>query len=269
MTFDGRWEAAITVPASTTIAATNSGGGPTTVTVPAATYSGPTTLLAAVVAALNATRTPANWTGSVSVGASGTGQSTLNYTGTGTYSITWTSTELRDLLGFAANLVAVTQGVASVGAKQARGLWIPDCPINLKHDPRAAPPRSDRRSVITPTGVVYTHVGNKMYVHRAVAYSHVPKQRIWEANATLANASLETFWLEAQLGFGSTWIKAGAVCQVYDTNGVLVGINGNAGAGLAGWQVATPKELDEMLTLPIPTWTGLYAVAIGDIASSG
>lgn len=267
MTFAGRWEAALTVPAGVSIDATNSGGGPTAVSITAGSYSGPSALLAHVVARLNAVRTPANWTGSISsTGTSPTGKSTLNWTGAGTYSITWTSTELRDLLGYTGNLAGITQGVASVSTKQARGLWLPDATLNLDGDPRSAPKRSDRRTVITPDGKAYTHVGNTLYQLRNLRYTHVPLARVWEANVATANASLEVFWIETQLGLSSTWFSPGSRVQIYDHTDTLVGINGNAGTGLSGWFVATPKELDE-LTLSVPQWTGYYQVVIGDLVS--
>ena len=266
MTFDGRIESSVTVPAGVTISATNSGGGPTSVPLTAATYASMTALLAHVVAQLNATRTPATWTGSISTGASGTGKVSLNWTGAGTYSIAWTNTTIRDLLGFTADLAGVTQGVASVGTKQCRGLWIPDSPITALGDPRSAPKRSDRRGMTTPNGVVYTHVGNTLYRLRGVRYTHVPLSRIWEQNAAIPNASLETFWNETQLGQSSSWFSPGMKLQIWDHTGQLVGSNANAGAGLAGWYISTPFELDD-LPLAITGWTGLFAVALGDLVS--
>lgn len=265
--YDGRWESAIVVPAGVTVTATNSGGGPTSVSITAGSYASPTALLAHVVARLNAVRTPATWTGSLSVGTSGTGQCSINWTGAGTYTLAWTSTELRDILGFSASSGPVTQGVATVGPSQARGLWFPDCPIAMDGNPRSAPRRSDRRTVVTPTGIAYTHVGSTFYQLRNLRYSHVPRARVWAADAVLANASFETFYLETQLGLSSTWFVPGSKCQVYDS-GVLVGINGNSGAGLAGWQMAQPRELDE-ITNSVEQWTGFGTIMLGNLVSDG
>ncbi len=261
--YDGRMEGAIVVPAGITVSATNS-GGTSPVPMLAGTYSGPTALLAMMVAQLNATRLPATWSGSVSVGASGTGKASINWTGAGTYSITWTSTVLRDALGYTANLAAVTQGVASVAPKQVRALWFPDCPLNLDGDPRSAPRRSDRRASSDPSGNVYTHVGNTFYQLRNLRYSHVPIGRVWEANAATPNASWETFYGDTQLGIGLAWCKPGSRVIIYDHTGALVGSNGS----VSGWYLTNPTELDA-LTLSVDQWTGLYLIPIGNITSAG
>ena len=271
MTIDGRWEAAITVPAGVSISATNSGGGPTAVSITAGSYTGITALCAHVATRLNAVRTPANWTVSLSTGASGTGQVSINYVGTGTYSITWTSTELRDILGFSANLSAVTQGVASVGPKQARGLWLPDCPFVAATDPRAALRQTDRRTVSNPSGVAFSHVGNAMFRIRELAYAMVPKARVLEgaaiAGGGLANSSLETFWNETQLGLTSysAWFSPASKCIVTDHTGLAIGSYGS----IAGWYVADPKELPDLVDFNVPNWTGAYRVMIGDLTSDG
>lgn len=276
MNIGGRLEAEIIVPSLVSITATNNGVGPTTVSITAGTYSGITALLAHVVARLNAVRTPATWTGTLSTGANGTGKVSLNWTGAGTYSIAWTASgaTLRDILGFTADLTAVTQGVASVSPNQARGLWLPDCPLACDGDPSSAPRHSDRRTVVTPNGKAYTHAGNEFYRLKNLRYSHVPQAKIWERLAVaagLANSSFETFWRETQLGLSSSWFAAGSRLQVYWSNGGVetpAGSYANAGAGLSGWYIGTPKELDEV-TLSVPQWTGYYMVTLGDLVSDG
>jgi hypothetical protein len=268
VTYAGYIEAAVTVPAGVTVHATNSGGGPTLVTVPAGSYTGMSAVVTALVAALNSTRTPANWTGSVSLtGTSPTGKVTLNWTGTGTYSITWDSTDLELMLGFTANIAGVTQGVASTGASQMHGLWLPDAPPKVNGDPNAAPPRSDRRAVVTPTGAVYTHVGNIHRRLRQLRYFGVPRSRIWEAVATTPNSSFEMFWTETQLGQQTTsvqWFTPGAKVKIVDIFGVPFGVN----RSIAGWYFANPAEMDE-LQLVHDQWTGLWTVNLGDLVSDG
>lgn len=267
MTTPGYIEASVVVPAGVTVHATNSGGGPTSVAVPAGTYVGLSAVVTALVAALNATRTPANWSGSVSLtGSAPTGKVTLNCaTGVGTYTITWDSTDLRDLLGFTGNLTAIATGVASVGTKQMHGVFIPDCPPVVDGDPLSAPTRSDARSVVTPNGVVYTHVGNVHRRLRNLRYTAIALSRMWEANATTANASFETFWLETQRGQSTTsvaWFLPGSKVRIFD-------IQGNAfGRTLSGWYFTNAKELDEVALLA-PGWTGLWSLALGDLVSDG
>lgn len=268
MTFDGRVEAQFVVPAGVTIAATNSGGGPTAVSLTPGTYF-PSTFIAHVVGRLNAVRTPANWTGSISTGPSGTGRVSLLWTGTGTYSIAWTDPNVGDVLGHPFNLVAVTQGVTSVGAEQARMLWIPDCPLNLDMDTTRAPVITDALVTVSPRGDATTLVGNSMYRHTMLRWSHVLEARIWEAAATTPNASWETFWSDAHLGLGTlSWFGPGSRLQVYDHAGRRLGLDAAANTGVGGW-VATkgptsiePKRVSE-------AWAGLWRIEIPELVSAG
>ena len=252
MTFDGRIEALMTVPSAVSINATNSGGGPTAVSITAGTYY-PSDLVAHVQTRLNAVRTPANWTVTLSTGASGTGKVTINWTGSGTYSIAWTSTTLRDVLGFTADLSGVTQGVASVSAKQARGLWIPDCPVNLSGDTTRAPVVTDAMPTVSPRGDVTVLVGNSMYRHVGVRYSHVVEAKIWEAAATITNASWETFWKDVYLGLGSiSWFAAGSKLKLVDHTGRTL----NSDASISGWK-ATRGPFDTEVKKVDRAWTGM------------
>jgi hypothetical protein len=93
MTIAGRLEAYLTVPTAVTITATNSGGGPTAVSLTAGNYT-PTELVAHVVTRLNAVRTPATWSGEVDYE---TGLVTLDCSGekltkTGGTNVAWDAT---------------------------------------------------------------------------------------------------------------------------------------------------------------------------------
>ena len=273
----GRWESAVVVPAAVSINATTTGvggGGPTAVALTAATYSGISALCAHLEARLDAVRLPANWTVTLSTL---TGQVSIVWTGAAatTYSIDWTATaggtQLRDILGFTGNLTTIAQGVASVGTKQARGLWLPDCPIQIATDPRAALSHSDRRTVVTPSGTAFTHAGNRFYRIKALQYFGVGKERVLEGAAiaagNLANSSLETFWTETQLGFTSysAWFSPGSKNIIVDDSSTALGSYGS----IAGWYVAEPQELPDMLTFITDQWTGRYRVMIGDLTSDG
>lgn len=260
ITFNGRIEALMTVPLVTTIAATN-GGGSATVTIPADDYY-PTELAAALQAALNAT-TPltASWTVSLSTT---TGLVSIGC-GSTPFSIAWTSTTLRDLLGFTADITA--QSTTQTGTKQARGLFLPDCPFMLATDPRSAPIASDLRTTTSPTGALYALFGNFMYQHKNVSWSHVPGVRIWEGLVTTANSSWEYFFNETQLGRGSSWFRPASRIQIYDHSGNLVGQFANAGAGTAGWWITglsdiAPKEV-------VPGSSLYYSLELPELVSDG
>lgn len=103
---NARLEAEITVPTGTTVSASNSGGGPTSVTVtPGSVFI--TDLCSALGTALTAQRSPTvgAWTVSVSP-TDGTIVVSCDNSTTAipSFSLDWTSTDLRDLLGFEYNI---------------------------------------------------------------------------------------------------------------------------------------------------------------------
>jgi hypothetical protein len=265
VTFDGRIEGQMVVPAGVSITATNS-GGPTTVSITAGTYY-PSELVAHLAVRLNAVRTPANWTATLSTGASGTGKVSINWTGSGTYSIAWTAngTTLRDVLGFTADLTAITQGVASVSTKQARGLWIPDCPMNLSGDVPRAPLITDAMPVVSPRGDVTVLVGNSMYRHVGVRYAHVLEAKVWEVAAAIVNASWETFWKDVYLGQGSiSWFTPGSKLKLVDHAGRTLGSD----AAITGWR-ATRGPFDTEVRKVDKAWAGMWMIEIPELVSSG
>lgn len=267
--FPGRIEAQIIVPAGVSITATNSGGGPTAIPITPGGYflSGTSGLVAFLQNQLNALRTPANWSVLLTSAA---GQININCsTGSGTYSIAWTGAgaTLRNILGFTADITAVTQGVATLAPQQAKGVWYPDCPVMCDLDPAQAPKVSDKRSSISARGDVYTIVGNTRYRQRNLRYTHVGPQRVWENKAQLPNASWEMFHIDTQQATGSTgWFAAGSRVQVYDNNNLQFG----AGTILTttGWQFEALPELDTVKQ-NTPGYTGLWEIDLGDMVSTG
>jgi len=265
MTFDGRIEAQFTVPAGVTISATNSGGGPTSVSITAGTYY-PTTFLAHVITRLNTVRTPANWSGIL---ATDNGKTNIVWTGTGTYSIAWTDTNVRDVMGYTTNLTAVAQGTTSTSVNQARMLWIPDCPLGLDCDTPRAPLVTDALATVSPRGDVTTLVGNVLLRHTGLRWSHVAESKVWEAAAVISGASFETFWSDAQLGLGSIpWFSPGSKLQVFDHASRQLGINANSGAGVSGW-VATKGPTSIEPKKVSATWAGQWRIEIPELLSSG
>jgi hypothetical protein len=271
MTHDGRVEAMITIPTGgLAISATNGAGGPSTVTVPAASYWYTAVALSSIITELqtqlNASR-PSGWTVSISTGASGTYKVTINCSST-PWSITWTSTVLRDLLGFTANISGVSS--AQTGANQARGIWAPDCPMDIDGETALAPIDSDLRSTRSPTGAVYTVVGNYFYRARNVRWSHVPRSRFRAAAATTTNAAWETFLYDTQLNkipTGSSDLtsifKAAAPVQIYDHGGTRLGSDVIAnGWSLIGLKALQPQRADK-------NFTGWYRVELPELLSDG
>jgi hypothetical protein len=265
----GRIEALLTVPSSTTVSATNSGGGPTSVPLTAATYS-VSAFIAHLVAQLNATRTPANWSGSVSTGAAGTGLVTLNCTGT--WALTFSTAEVGTVLGFVGNIGS--RSSAATGTQNARGLWLPGCTLNMDGDPDRAPEVTDSRSSESPTGFVTTLTGTSKYKHTGLKWSHVDRARVWEGSATTTYASFQQWWRDTQIGAGHTWFSVGSAFQVYwDSTGTdrAVGYDLNSGAGPTnGWKCSPAMaSIDRHVKRVDSSWLGLCSVEIPGITSEG
>lgn len=271
MSYGGRFEAFFTVPASTSISVTNNGGGPTTVTLTAGTYT-ITSLCAHLQSALTSQRAPSSgaWSVSVSTGPSGTGKVTIAMSA-GTFSIAWTSTNLRDLLGFTANVSSVA---SATGTTSARGLWLPKCPLHFSgSDPLRAPRVTDLRGVIGPTGKTTAYVGSSMYRHRGLRYSHVLRERCYEGSASTAYSTWQAWLDDTQFGAGHPWFAPGSTFQIYwqDSTGadVLVGRDLHSNTGPAhGWAFDPPI----VECAPRPAADGLLAywtIEIAGIVSEG
>lgn len=272
MNVGGRWEAFMYVPAATSIAVTNSGGGPTTVTLTEGSYT-ITSLCAHLQSALTAQRAPAAgaWSVSVSTGVSGTGLVTIA-TSVSTFSITWTSTDLRDALGFTGDISATA---SSTGTITAKGLWFPDCPLSLANgDPARAPEVTDTSGTRGPRGKVIGYSFNTYYQHKSLTYSHVARARIYEGAAATAGSSWQQWLRDTQWGVGHAWFVPCSPFQVYwEDAGVesIVGADLNAGAGPTnGWcfDPAVPS-IDSCVTNAAAPWLGLWAINIPAIVSEG
>ncbi len=263
MSIDGRVEARMAVPAGVTLTAFSTLSGTCTVTLTAGNYF-QTTLQTHLQTVLNAQcPVSGNWTVSMSTGAGGTGLVTISAVGDASSTLTWVNTTLRDVLGFTTNIA-----IAGTGTRQARGLWIPDCPIGLDSDPSQAPLMSDLRTTMSPTGVVLGLVGNVFYIHKNVRWTHVAKARVWESAVTYANSSWEYFFRETQLGLGSSWFVPASPFRIYDHTGGLVGVSGALGVGVTTWQMTGVTGTDLARVDP-GGWTGLWKVLIPQIVSSG
>lgn len=262
MTFDGRVEAYFTVPTGLTISVQTSAPATTLpVTVTAGTYAGISAFLAALQAALIAGKplTVGTWQVSLSTGASGTGKVTIATTA-GTYGITWGAgvdqAALRDLLGFAADIGGGTTTTTS--PKQARGLWIPDCPVVSDVDAVQAPLDDDASTTVSPTGKAFTRSTTSRYTHSNIKWSFVSKSRMWASEEAITNQSYERFHRDAIRGRGHRWFRPGAKVDIWDHLARKMGSLGMDGA-VSGWVpvgVPKPSELKKVLD----EWTGAYRV---------
>lgn len=258
MTFDGRIEAQFFVPSGVVVTATNGGAGKP-IPMPANGYY-LSDFVALLQTQLNTYSDSAAWTIALSIGANGTGQVTINCTGT--FSLAFTNVEIRQLLGFAADIVGAT--TPQIGAAQARSLWIPDCPVAVDGDPRTAPPATDLRQTQSPTGAVLGLVGNQRFVHNNVRWTAVPFNRTWTVLEVLANQSMQSFLRDTQWAFGANelglWFRPSSACRLYDLKGQLFGTNLAYGWALIGVDKFSP-------TMTKASYTGLWNIVIPSIVS--
>jgi hypothetical protein len=168
-----------------------------------------------------------------------------------------------------ANLAAIVSSFATymksqTSTQQARGLWFPDCPINLEGDPERAPIVSDARSSMSPTGEVVTLVGNTYRRHRNIVWSHVPIAQVWDGEATYENGSWEEFFSETQLGLGSSWFSPGSLVQIYWSNAGTDSLLG-ADATIAGWSIIGLNSIEPQKSSP--DWTGHWRIELPRIVA--
>jgi hypothetical protein len=225
------------------------------------------TALANFANAINST-----WTVSLDT-SGGTGRVSIGWSGyaTPTWSLSWTSTDLRDALGFTANIAGVT--TTQTGTAQAKGLWFPDSPLNCDDHPSMAPEDTDLRSTESPTGVVLGLSGNVKYVHTNVRWDRVPVDRIREASATYENASLEVFFRDCITGLGGhAWFTRLSKMQVYWSNAgtdTLLGADHDDGDGTSGWGLTTISKFRDIAQPSQPGWVGQFNVRFPRLVSDG
>lgn len=265
-TFQGYVSATVTVPAAVAISVTNSGGGPTVVTITAGTYD-VIDLLGQIEDDLDSQRAPSagTWRVTVDTTPDATGKVTITTTQGSAFSITWTSTVLRDLLGFTADISSQT---TSTGANHMKGLWIPDAPVTVESALRAAPLVTDLRSVESPTGALYSHVGNSRYRLRNVRWSHVPVARVWTAEAA-TNESLQAWLLDTQFGLGHVWFSPSSKIEIVDHGGEVLANEDTSPPTVSGWRIKGVRSIDDMVKRVDGAWDGMWAVSIGELVSAG
>lgn len=267
--YGGRVEGFLTVPSGATIAATNSGGTGTSVSLTAGSYS-VSSYLAMLQSRLNAVRTPANWTVTLSSGRASTGLVTIDCTGE-TYAITWTTAAAGTAAGFSGAITSTSD--PSVSTVSPPGLWLPDCPLTVDGHPDIANKQTDSRTTEGPWGETTTYKNTHSYQHTGWKYSHVPVERIREAT-NAAGQSLEQWLNDTQFGDGHAWFTPGSKFQIYwDSNGTdrLVGLDMNSGAGPTyGWSFSPAiTSLQDLIKRSGGEWLGMWSVDFPRIVSRG
>lgn len=191
----GSLQADITVPSGGwALSYTDSAGGPLTATVAAGSYT-PKELTAAVQAAVIALAGAVGntFTAVLSDGESGTGLNTLNATAT-PWSISWTNTDLRDALGFAANITNVS--ASQTGTKFSIGLWLPGNPAMFNQHGGGAGGQivTDYAATVGPTGRVHALFGNYFKQHAGIRWEGVPNNRAWAHFEGVTGESFESWF---------------------------------------------------------------------------
>ena len=205
----------------------------------------------------------------------GTHNTATNSFLTGTISALYVVTGSGVATGLSANLSTALSSFAAymksqTGTQQAKGVWFPDCPLNLDSDPAVAPKVTDRRSTQSPTGQVLSLVGNYSLRHKGVRWEAVARSQIWESAATYANGSFETFADDCLYGLGHAWFTPSSPLSIWwndaGTDRAL-GYTHNSSTGVPGWYVidvtsTEPKQVTQ-------GWTGLWRVDFGDVVGVG
>lgn len=262
-TFGGAICSSFTVPAGVTLSATTNAGGPTTVTVTAEGYDSIDGFMTELAIQLNSVRpvTAGTWTVTAPVATAGATPLVTIAVTAGTFSITWTSTLLRDFLGFTGT---ITSQSSATGTNAIKGVWQPDCPLVPDARHRSAPRVTDVRRARTPTGIVYTNIGNTRYRHSGLKYSHVPMAKIWKGDEVVTGESLQQFLDDTQWGAGHAWFSVGSKCRIIGNDGIQVGEDDS----VLNWWLCGFSSMQEIVTR-VGDWDGLWSVQIPSIEADG
>jgi hypothetical protein len=206
-------------------------------------------LLVALETELDTLDGAVNWTVTASLGESGTGLVTIDCDDDN-WDIVWTSTNLRDALGFAANIS--NANTAQTGTLQAKGLWMPDCPKHTPHgDGDAGNVMTDLLYTYAPDGTVLTIGGSASKTVLPVHWSHVDRVKVRTAAETTTNASFQTFWSDCHLGNLAYCDPGAPVRLIWDAD-----TPGTYGT----YKIVDKPNADEVTV--VDGWTGLYRVAL-------
>jgi len=186
------YASAVTVTVTETPAATD------TVTVAAAGnnyLTSSTALLSTIATALNANATLAGtYTLTVDDGTDGaTGKVTISATGITSFTLTWNSIQLRDDLGWGADLTPTAASFTSPSA--SRLIYLPNVPRAnpMAPDGSAGKPMSDFTMTVAPSGSSKRLKYSTRYVD-TMEYRFLTGRKTWATFETNVNESLQTFW---------------------------------------------------------------------------
>jgi hypothetical protein len=242
--YGGRMEARITVPVGGWAVSANAGAGAFTATIPAGSYYYQE-LLFEFEDQLNA-GAGGTWTISANNGE-GTATDRVLITNTVTSSITWTSTDLRDVLGFTANLSGADNYTAP---NHGIGYWRPDTPKLTPYGDAVWDRFSDLRQTIGPRGGVKTLVGNTFEALEQVRWEMVGNAKAVGPDVV---GSWQHFWKIVFTGHHS-YIVPGNSVRWYQ--------NADQAGGSTTSDVYLVVPAASTVPPVVVGWTGLYRVEI-------
>lgn len=258
----GKLEGRITIPTggwSISIAETGGGGA----TASASFTAGDTYYLSSIdsesndfpadlAAKLTASAGNATYACSIAAGENGTGKVTITASGGSVTSIaiTWTSSAMKDLLGFTGTQ---SGSLSYTGANQARSLWLPNGPFQALNGGGswAGWIESDLRAQESPAGHCFALTGQRKKAS-SISWVGISRAKIWTANESTTNESLEKFYTDVVLAEAAwsgraagpiRWYSDAATDSTYVTYSVPT------------WNVYRPDQLREQ-------WTGQWIVSI-------
>lgn len=209
---NGKVEGRIRVPTGGWAVSANEGGGPQTATVAAGDYylstgvGAGTSLLAALEAALDASPLTGNFVCAISAAEGGTGKVTIS--SSASFTLTWTSTDLRDVLGFAADLTPTNTTFTS--PNQARALWLPPCPFQAPQGEFGGWRESGLRVQRSLAGHFFARHGQRRRANEII-YPVVSRARTALQAESTVNESYERFWIDSVLGEAAWATPAGPI----------------------------------------------------------
>lgn len=258
---NGRLESATVVPAGGWTLTVNDGVAYAATLTAATVYSGPTAVVTALVAALNAAAIVAGsartWTGSIASGEAGTGYVTLTCSAGANVTGTWTTTTLRDFLGFAAGLSGAITFTSPSGCL---GMWLPDCPISQPFPlGDTGNVESDCSVIVSPAGVTKTIVTATRTRHPGITWSHISLARARQSQEANGIRAFERFVRDCMVGSsGLSYFLPGGDIKVFWDAGSATAQVYHPSTPMKVEDVMAPTQQDGYVGLWRCTWPGGY-----------
>lgn len=206
-----------------------------------------TELLTALETALNAAFTT-TWTVTGSFGENGTYLVTIDTDGTD-WTLTWDYVNLRNALGFAANIT--TTNAAQTGTLPAKGVFLPDCPKHTVHgDGDEGDEVTDLLYTMAPDGTTHT-VGSTSMTTNHVKWSHLSRKRARISGEVLAGESWQQFWRDCHRGDLAYCEPGAPVRLIWDAD-----VPGT----YKTYKIVDKARAGEITT--VQNWNGLYTLEL-------